>query len=162
LQPETTKAQPTAFTSAATDIRLLRDTNRVRTADGELTRCCHEAVFMVDYGCFDVLQTDAALAGGISGLIPLAHQCARRGVFFTPHTWGNGLMIAAGNQLTCGTVGAPYIEFPYDPPNSPLEARDFLLTEPIRADAGGMINLSERPGPGVDIDEERLRATRLR
>lgn len=142
-------------------LRRLRDLNLVRIAGGELTRECHEAAFMVDHGCFDVLQTDAALAGGISGLFPIAHQCAQRGVIFTPHTWGNGLMIAAGIHLTCGTVGAPFVEFPYDPPNFPLEARDFLLTSPIRTDREGMITLSDRPGLGVEIDEDRLLKTRL-
>lgn len=140
-------------------LRRLRDLALVRIAGGELTRECHEAAFMVEYGCFDVLQTDAALAGGISGLVPLAHLCARRGVFFSPHTWGNGLMIAAGVQVACGTVGTPYMEFPYDPPHFPLAARDFLLAQPFGIDGEGRIMLTDRPGLGVEIDEDRLAAT---
>jgi L-alanine-DL-glutamate epimerase-like enolase superfamily enzyme len=143
-------------------LKRLRREGRIRIAGGELTREPHEARFMVDDGCFDVLQADAALAGGISGLAPVARHCEERGVIFTPHTWGNGIMLAAALQLTAGTCRAPYIEFPHDPPFFGIEARDFMLAEPIRPDRRGVLHLDERPGLGFEIDEDRLEATRVR
>ena len=42
-----------------------------------------------------------------------------------------------------------------------LQRRDFLMTEPLRADAAGWIHLGEAPGMGYAPDEERLSATRI-
>jgi len=142
-------------------LKRLRRDGRIPIAGGELTREPHEARFMVDHGCFDVLQADAALAGGISGLAPIARHCAERGVIFTPHTWGNGIMLAAALQLTAGICHPPYIEFPHDPPYFSGAARDFMLAAPIAADAAGVLHLSEAPGLGVEVDEDRLAATRI-
>ena len=69
-------------------------------------------------------------------------------------------MLAAALQLTAGTVGAPYIEYPCDPPYFGIEARDFMLTKPITTDATGVIQLDEKPGLGIEIDERKLAATR--
>lgn len=140
-------------------LKRLRRESRIPIAGGELTREVHESRFLIDHGCYDVLQSDVALAGGISGLAPVARHAHEAGVVFTPHTWGNGLMLAAGLQLTAGTGGAPYIEFPQDPPWFPAAARDFILTQPIMPDAKGVIHLSDAPGLGVEISEEVLSAS---
>jgi L-alanine-DL-glutamate epimerase-like enolase superfamily enzyme len=142
-------------------LKRLRDATEIRIAGGELTREVHEASFMIEYGCYDVLQTDVALAGGISGLRSIAHRCAEKGLIFTPHTWGDGIMLAAACQLIAGTVGAPFIEYPCDPPTWTVETRDFLLSRPILTDSEGRIHLSEAPGLGFELDEGVLAATRI-
>ena len=53
---------------------------------------------------------------GISGLRHLAAEVVAAGKVFTPHTWGNGIGLMANLQLTAGTVGAPFIEWPLDAP----------------------------------------------
>jgi len=162
LEPlELTWIEEPVFRGDYDALKRLRREGRIPIAGGELTREPHEARFMVDYGCYDILQADAALAGGITGLAPIARHCAECGVVFTPHTWGNGIMLAAAFQLTAGTVRAPYIEFPYDPPYFGIEARDFMLVEPLTTDATGMISIGDRPGLGIEIDESRLAATRI-
>jgi L-alanine-DL-glutamate epimerase-like enolase superfamily enzyme len=142
-------------------LKRLRREGSIPIAGGELTRETHESRFLVEHGCYDVLQADAALAGGISGLAPIARLCRERGVTFTPHTWGNGIMVAAALQLTAGCGGAPYIELPHDPPWFGAKARDFMLRHPILTDGAGVLHLDERPGLGFEIDEERLAATRI-
>ena len=52
----------------------------------------------------------------------------------------------------------PFIEFPYDPPNWVPEYRDFMLTEPFMIDKDGYLHVPEKPGLGVELDEERLRS----
>jgi L-alanine-DL-glutamate epimerase-like enolase superfamily enzyme len=142
-------------------LRRLREEAGMRIAGGELTRETHEARHLVETGCYDVIQTDAALAGGISGLAPIARLAARKGIVFTPHTWGSGIMLAANLQLTVGTTDAPYIEYPCDPPEWPVEARDFMLSEPIRPDRDGLLHVGEVPGLGISLDHDRLAATRV-
>lgn len=140
-------------------LKRLRREGRIPIAGGELTREVHESRFLIDHGCYDVLQSDVALAGGITGLAPVARHARDRGVIFTPHTWGNGIMLAAALQLTAGTGGAPYIELPHDPPWFDAAARDFVLSEPILTDASGMISLGESPGLGISLREDVLART---
>jgi L-alanine-DL-glutamate epimerase-like enolase superfamily enzyme len=60
-----------------------------------------------------------------------------------------------------GLADAPFLEYPFDPPEWSLQRRDFLMVEPLKTDAEGWIELGEAPGMGYAPDEERLRATRI-
>jgi L-alanine-DL-glutamate epimerase-like enolase superfamily enzyme len=82
-------------------------------------------------------------------------------LIFTPHTWTNGMGVTANAHLAAGLTNAPFLEFPFDPPEWSLERRDFIMREPLRADSQGWITLSEAPGMGYALDEARLEATRV-
>ena len=97
---------------------------------------------------------------GITGLAKLAREVDAAGKIFTPHTWGNGIGVMANLHLTAGTVGAPFIEFPYDPPEWSLERRDYPLKNAIDVDGEGWITLSDAPGLGLELDEDRLERTK--
>ena len=142
-------------------MRALREATDVRIAAGEMTRQLHELRDLITGGCVDVLQPDAALVGGITGLRRLAVMAQEHHVTFTPHTWTNGMGVTANAHLVAGLCDAPFMEFPFDPPEWSLERRDFLMTEPLRVDAQGCIHLGEAPGMGYALDEARLRATRI-
>jgi L-alanine-DL-glutamate epimerase-like enolase superfamily enzyme len=131
----------------------------IRIAGGEMTREPYEFRELLERGCLDVFQPDAVCSMGIGGLRKLALEVERAGKIFTPHTWGNGIGVMANLHLTAGTVGAPFIEFPYDPPEWSLERRDFPLKQVIDVDEAGWITLSDAPGLGLELDEERLAAT---
>jgi L-alanine-DL-glutamate epimerase-like enolase superfamily enzyme len=139
----------------------LRKATRIRIAGGEMARELHDLRLLIERGCLDVLQPDAVLIGGLTGLRDIARTAQGRGIAFTPHTWGNGIGLMANAQLTAGVGGGPYLEFPYDPPGWTLERRDFPLAEPIRIDQDGWLTLPEAPGLGIELDEERLAATAL-
>jgi L-alanine-DL-glutamate epimerase-like enolase superfamily enzyme len=142
-------------------MRALREATDVRLAAGEMTRQLHELRELIAGGCVDVLQPDAALVGGITGLRRIALMAQEFHIAFTPHTWTNGMGVTANAHLVAGLTDAPFLEYPFDPPEWSLERRDFLMTEPLQTDAQGWIQLSEAPGMGYAPDEERLRATRL-
>ena len=61
-------------------MRALRAATDVRIAAGEMTRQLHELRDLIDGQCVDVLQPDAALVGGITGL-----QAHRPGGAGAPH-----------------------------------------------------------------------------
>jgi L-alanine-DL-glutamate epimerase-like enolase superfamily enzyme len=142
-------------------MRALRAATDVRIAAGEMTRQVHELRDLVSGGAVDVLQPDAALVGGITGLRRIAILAQEHHLLFTPHTWTNGMGVTANAHLVAGLCDAPYFEYPFDPPEWTLQRRDFMLTEPLRVDGEGWINLGDAPGMGYALDEERLRATRL-
>jgi L-alanine-DL-glutamate epimerase-like enolase superfamily enzyme len=142
-------------------MRALRTMVEIRIAGGEMTRELYEFRDLITEGCLDVVQPDAALVGGITGLRRVALMAQEHGLVFTPHTWGNGIGQIANAHLTAGLCDAPYLEFPYDPPEWDLDRRDYMLAEPCRVDAQGWINLGDAPGLGFDLDEAMLARTRI-
>lgn len=139
----------------------LRGMVDIRIAGGEMTRELHEFRDLIEDRALDVLQPDAALVGGITGLRHVAAQAEDAGLVFTPHTWTNGVGLIANVHLAAGTTDAPFVEFPFDPPEWSLARRDFMLREAYDIGADGRLALPETPGLGVELDEERLKATRI-
>jgi L-alanine-DL-glutamate epimerase-like enolase superfamily enzyme len=142
-------------------MRALRESVDVRIAGGEMTRQAHELRELITRGCLDVLQPDAALVGGITGLRRTAIMAQEHNMVFTPHTWTNGMGVMANTHLVAGLGHAPFIEFPYDPPEWDLDRRDYIMAEPLVADGAGWLNLSNTPGMGYTVDERRLTQTRI-
>lgn len=142
-------------------MRRLREMVDVRIAGGEMTRELYEFRDLIADGCLDVLQPDAALVGGITGLRRVALMAQEHNLVFTPHTWGNGIGLIANAHLTAGLCDAPFLEFPYDPPEWDLDRRDYMLATACRVDAEGWIVLAGAPGMGLSLDEDQLAATRI-
>ncbi len=142
-------------------MRSLRQATDVRIAAGEMTRQIHELRDLITTDAVDVVQPDAALVGGITGLRRVAILAEEHHLIFTPHTWTNGMGVTANAHLAAGLANAPFLEFPFDPPEWSLERRDFIMSEPLRADSSGWITLSDAPGMGYTVDEARLKATRV-
>ena len=140
-------------------LAALRRRVDVRIAGGELTRERYEFGELLRHECLDVFQPDCCCTLGITGLRGLAADIVAAGKVFTPHTWGNGIGLLANAHLTAGTVGAPFLEYPFDPPEWTTARRDFLLTENVEIDDEGWLTLSDRPGLGVTLDEEVLART---
>lgn len=138
----------------------LRKETDIPIAGGEMTREPYEFRELLERDCLDVFQPDCVVTMGITGLKGLAQEVAAAGKTFTPHTWGNGIGLIANAHLTAGTVGAPFLEYPFDPPEWTPERRDFMLTTPVEPDSEGWINLSDAPGLGIEIDEAALARTR--
>jgi L-alanine-DL-glutamate epimerase-like enolase superfamily enzyme len=142
-------------------MRALRDATGMRIAGGEMPRELSEFRDLIAGGCLDVLQPDAALVGGITGLRRVAIMAEEHNVLFTPHTWTNGMGVTANAHLVGGLVDAPFLEFPYDPPEWGLDRRDYMMAAPLTVDADGWIDLGETPGMGYEPDEDRLAHTRI-
>ena len=132
----------------------------LRIAGGEMTRELYEFRDLIAEGCLDVLQPDAALVGGLTGLRRVALMAQEHNLVFTPHTWTNGMGVVANAHLAAGLCDAPFLEFPYDPPEWDLDRRDYMMAEPLKVDSSGMIVLSDRPGMGYEVNSNALAKTR--
>ena len=64
-------------------------------------------------------------------------------------------------SLVCGATGAPFLEFPYDPPEWSLERRDFMMQTPLAVNNEGWIVMPDLPGMGYALDEAKLAETRI-
>lgn len=135
----------------------LREATGIRIAGGEMARTPAELGAYLDAEALDVYQPDAVLAVGITRAAELAARVRRRGLWFTPHTWTNGIGLLANLHLAAGVGAGPYLELPYDPPGWTAERRDFFLAEPRRPEADGTLTVPELPGLGIELDEDALR-----
>jgi L-alanine-DL-glutamate epimerase-like enolase superfamily enzyme len=129
----------------------LRQERGIRIAGGEMARSTAELEAFEAADALDVYQPDAVLAVGIQRAAELARRVLARGRWFTPHTWTNGVGLLTNLHLTAGVGGGPYIEFPYDPPGWKPERRDFMLTEPVRVDGEGFLQVPDTPGLGFEL-----------
>ena len=100
--------------------------------------------------------TGLRFGGGISDAVRVARACRERGLAFSPHTWSNGfsMMVNLHVHAACGDDHP--LEYPLEPPGWIPEYRDAPLAEPLLADANGTIAIPDRPGLGIDIDEDLL------
>ena len=142
---------------AGTDLRglaaLRASSPGVRVAGGEMTRTFTELLAALDADAFDVHQPDVVLAAGMSRGRTIAEIALARNRWYTPHTWTNGIGLLANLHVAAGVGGGPFIEYPYDPPGWTAERRDFMLAEPIRPDADGILRVPTTPGLGIVLDE---------
>jgi L-alanine-DL-glutamate epimerase-like enolase superfamily enzyme len=105
----------------------------------------------------DVIQPDAALAGGFGECRRIAALAAPHGVRVVPHCAAGPVALAANLQLAASVPGIRLLEYPY-----PL-AEMWAATAPgapLGPDAlrDGCLPVLAAPGFGVDLDEAALAA----
>jgi L-alanine-DL-glutamate epimerase-like enolase superfamily enzyme len=140
----------------------LRRHAKVRIAGGEGNRDFSELQECLHHGALDVYQADVAWSTGILRARQLAQAVQTAGAIYSPHTWGDGLVLLANLQVAAAVSTAPFIEFPYDPPEWTPARRDYILPQPLTADAQGCLTLPDTPGLGVEIDWAALEQWRIR
>ena len=133
----------------------------LRIAGGEMARTPAELLAALDADALDVYQPDVVLATGMLRARTIAELALLKHRWFTPHTWTNGLGLLANLHVVAGVGGGPFVEFPYDPPGWTGERRDFFLTEPVRVDADGYLNVPTAPGLGAEIDDDAVTRWRI-
>jgi D-galactarolactone cycloisomerase len=139
-------------------LRRLRDRlDTLPIAGGEDNHGLHEFKLLVDRGCYDILQPDALLSEGVGQMRKIAALAELAGLEVAPHTWGNGIGLLANLHLSAAVPNCPYLEFPHDPPSGwTAAARDQMLGEPLTIDGEGCVQVPDRPGFGIVLDEERI------
>ena len=138
----------------------LRRRTSLRIAAGEMVRGAFEARDLILRGGVDVVQPDAALAGGFGGCKRIAAVADLCGRTFTPHTWSNGLGLVANLHLALAVSTCPFVEVPLDPPEWTSARRDWLLPAPLEIAADGTIAPPPGSGLGVSPDLDALDAYR--
>jgi D-galactarolactone cycloisomerase len=137
--------------------RLREKLGRLRLAGGEDNHGLHEFKLLIDRGCYDILQPDALLSEGLSGMRKIAALAEAAQLEVAPHTWGNGIGLVANLHLACSIRNSSYFEFPHDPPSGyTRQSRDQMLREPLSIDPDGCLAIADRPGFGFELDEDRI------
>jgi D-galactarolactone cycloisomerase len=112
-------------------------------------------------GCFDIIQPDVSICGGIAECLFLGDLAHLSQVQCIPHCWAGAITLAATLHVAAllpepsrmPGVDAPQLEF--DVTENPF--RDNVIFGSPFALRDGAIDVPTLPGLGIDIDEPALR-----
>jgi D-galactarolactone cycloisomerase len=130
----------------------LREKTKVPVAVGENLHTYYAFENFIVRGAVDFIQPDVARAGGISEIARITALAARHHVPVSFHTWGDGVALAASVHLAAALKDCIVMELDYT--YNPL--REELLRAPFKVE-NGCLTPPERPGLGVELDQEALR-----
>ena len=127
----------------------------IRIATGEMLQTRFECFETIEKGRVDVIQPDVGRVGGLTEAKRVCDYAEDRGILVVPHCWKSVIGIAASTHLSATTLSCPYIEFlPKELAESQLR-KDLVLEELPVID--GKIHLPEKPGLGIELNEEKLK-----
>jgi L-alanine-DL-glutamate epimerase-like enolase superfamily enzyme len=124
-------------------------------AGGENNRGVHEYLWMLQQGVYDILQPEVANSG-ISDLRKVAVLADAFGRRIVPHHGGSALGIVAHLHLIASWPHAPWIELLHDPPVCDYRDRFAIFQEPPAVDREGFVALPQKPGLGVEINQDLI------
>ncbi len=104
------------------------------------------------------VQPDVAWAGGLTESLKIAHLAQAANLPIAPHIHGSAVAVAAGLHLLAAVRNGSMAEtvFPAH------ELMTELVREPLTLDpSSGEIELSERPGLGIELDPETVQRFRV-
>jgi L-alanine-DL-glutamate epimerase-like enolase superfamily enzyme len=138
--------------------RELSDRSSLTIAGGEQESSYAAFERLVDEGGLDLLQPDLGRCGGLTAgrrIAWLAHTRHRR---IVPHAFKSGVLVAASTHFAAAIPNGGMIEHTVS--TSPI-ARDLVHREIAFADGEVVVPL-DRPGLGVEVDQDVLERLRVR
>ena len=132
-------------------------------AGGETLRTRYEYREALRRGAFDIAQPDVANVGGLTEMRNVAALANTFGIQLNPHVWGSPIMIAASLHLAATLPPCPPARnpLPYQQEpvmefdRTPSRIREGLCRQPIDQ-VDGFIDVPQKPGLGIEVDEEML------
>jgi L-alanine-DL-glutamate epimerase-like enolase superfamily enzyme len=111
---------------------------------------------LIETHAVNVIGPDPCDVGGIAELKWIAEYANLHGILMAPHGTGNGLLGLAALVQVSATVPQNFIAFEY-PIGDPAWWYDIVEGLPNPIVKGGMIDVWDRPGMGVDIVPEKAK-----
>jgi D-galactarolactone cycloisomerase len=138
------------------DFVRLRAATSVPIAVGENEMAIHGFREWLRAGAVDVVQADASRAGGITEVTKIAAEAAATGVRFAPHSWCDAVAVVANAHAVAASPNGITVEIDQTG-NRFIEE---LLGGPLTV-VDGTIDLGDRPGLGIELDEAAVADLRL-
>lgn len=127
------------------EVRAMTDIP-IAAGESEFTR--HDFRDIVELRAADILQPDLAIAGGVTEAMRIQSLASAWGLLYAPHLWTGALGFAAGLHTLAASSAGFIVEYSlgHNPLLHDLVAEDFAVV-------GGEVEIPDRPGLGVTIDE---------
>ncbi len=126
---------------------------RVPLAAGENHYTRFEFSRLIEDRMITVLQPDLSKTGGVTEALRIAALASAWKLSINPHTSMTGLNMAASIHFLAAIDNAGYFEADVSKNNL---FRDRLVSTPYTLDTDGCVRPLEKPGLGVEVDEEFL------
>lgn len=134
------------------DLAMLARDGHCRLGAGQMEQSAFRFRALMDEGRIAVVQPNAVFAGGVSAAIEVAAMARSRGRRVAPAGGWDFVNL----HLMAGAVADGAMEFHHG-----QEAILRAIAGEVRKPVAGHLVVPDRPGIGIEIDEERLAATRI-
>jgi L-alanine-DL-glutamate epimerase-like enolase superfamily enzyme len=134
---------------------LLHEEAPMKIASGEWLATHWEFADLIERGNIDVAQPDVGRVGGFLEAKRVCDLAAAHSRIIVPHCWKTGLSVTATAHLAFNTPHCAFIE--YLPPHLCVETLRRELVQEGFDFVGGRILPPNRPGLGIELNEEVLR-----
>jgi len=138
----------------------LRKKTNIAIATGECEYLRYGFHRLLKNNSADILQPDICACGGLSEAKKIATLASTYGVKVVPHSWGTYIAISAAMHfvanLECipGRLKMPNCTLEHDRTINGLRDN---VTFPDFDVKNGMLTISDKPGLGVEVDEEKMK-----
>jgi len=126
---------------------------RIPLAAGENHYTRFEFARLIEDGAIQILQPDLSKTGGVTEALRIAALASAWKLPIHPHTSMTGLDMAASIHFLAAIENAGYFEADVSKGNL---FRDRLTNSPYALDANGCVHPLDKPGLGVEVDEDFL------
>ncbi|MDA0237778.1 MAG: mandelate racemase/muconate lactonizing enzyme family protein, partial [Proteobacteria bacterium] len=109
----------------------------------------------------DIVQPDIGSCGGITGARHASILAQANGIEVNPHVWGSGVSQAASLQVLAALPDAVHSLYPrqpileYDRSSHPF--RNDLVDRPLTLNKDAMVEISDAPGLGIQVNREIIK-----
>ncbi|WP_280563437.1 mandelate racemase/muconate lactonizing enzyme family protein [Chromohalobacter sp. 48-RD10] len=143
----------------------VRDGQPIPVASGENWHGRYAMLEPLQTRAVDIVQPDVCSVGGVSEMRRIVDMAAMFGVRLVPHVWGTAVSLAASLQSMAALPPNPPRRRPREPimefdrTHNPF--RQAVVTTPLEH-AGGVMQIPDGPGLGIEIDRDALRQFALK
>jgi L-alanine-DL-glutamate epimerase-like enolase superfamily enzyme len=131
-------------------------------AGGENNRGLHEYRWLIERNCYDVLQPEAMVGETMTQIRKACAYAEMHHKTCAPHHGGGGLGFVAHLHLCAAIPNCEFVEVFHEADSLTSDWFQWYLAEPIPLDpADGCMAVPQKPGLGVEIDEEKLARYRV-
>jgi L-alanine-DL-glutamate epimerase-like enolase superfamily enzyme len=133
--------------------KSLREASPVHIATGEVLTRRQGFEPWIRERAADILQPDLTICGGLSEARRIWQAAYDRGIQVVMHGWNTAVGAAADLQLSASMPNGRYLEFWHPSPYV-----SGILRTPLLLDGDGMLPIPDRPGLGIELDLDAVRA----
>jgi L-alanine-DL-glutamate epimerase-like enolase superfamily enzyme len=130
-------------------------------AGGEFNRGLHEFRWLLERGCYDIIQPSCSFSEGMFQVRKIGACAEMYRKDCMPHAWTSGPGFIANLHVAASLPNCPYIEYAFDPPAFTAESLQGTLQEPLYIDADGYVPVPQKPGLGIELHEETIERFRV-